>query len=46
MPKIDELLKIASELMHYSNSMPSDPYARRWRLAAMALIAQANAMAG
>lgn len=46
MPKVDELLKIAGELMHFANSMPSDPYARRWRLAAMAMIAQANAMSG
>lgn len=46
MPEIDEMLKIAAELMNYANTMPSDPYANRWRLCALALIAKANSMVG
>lgn len=46
MKDIEEMLKIAAELMNYARTMPSDPFARRWRLCAEALIAKANAMAG
>lgn len=43
---IKEILKIAAELMNYARTMPTDPYARRWRLCAEALISKANAMGG
>ena len=43
--EIEEILQIAREFMHYSIKMPGDPFARRWRLAALAMIAWANSKA-
>lgn len=44
--EILEILQIAKEFINYADKMPNDPYARRWRLAGLALIAQANSMVG
>jgi len=44
--QIEEVLQIAREFMNYSLKMPNDPYARRWRLAGLAMIAYANSMGG
>lgn len=46
MEEITELLKLAAELKNYADTMPTDPFARRWRIISKALIAQANGMAG
>jgi hypothetical protein len=45
-PSVEELLKLAAELQHYSTTMPTDAFARRWHIIAMALVSQANSMVG